>query len=318
MRAAAAIVGAVADPASLRRGEPASGALRAGRGRRPRLQRRPLPVTPRWLAIPSTSMSAGDARRSRRGNCATASRRCCRKSAAMLLASRSSRIGPRIFVICRSPCSTSRPISPAGRPRASFISAPSRSFSRARCDTTGAPACCWTPTASFARGSMRRCAPRSRRERAMNAFERTDPYPDFGPFETDLPRSRALRPRFQAIADVQFRPRRRAPGACAAARRRGRPDRPSVVGGTEAAHRRAIRRSASAFASPACRSTPIHRDFEHYYPRWSQALHAARNCGARARRRRASSVQQDPRAVVQRRVRSCAWACASCDDAPSG
>jgi hypothetical protein len=104
---------------------------------------------------------------------------------------------------------------------------------------------------------------------AMNVFERADPYPDFGPFETELPH--LGRYVLDSKRSLMFNS-----GLVAA-----RPEHAKLLDDaivlTDRLWSAGLRRhTVEQFAFCECFRLggvpiqPIHRDFEHYCPRWSK------------------------------------------------
>ena len=133
---------------------------------------------------------------------------------------------------------------------------------------------------------------------AMNTFEHTDPYPDFGPFETDLPD--LGRYVLDSKQSLMFN------SGLVAARPEHAPLLDDALVLTDRLWSAGLKLHtveqfafANAFASQACRSSRSIA-ISSTIVRAGPSATCGANCGRERRRRRADSVQQDPRAVVQR------------------
>jgi hypothetical protein len=104
---------------------------------------------------------------------------------------------------------------------------------------------------------------------AMNRFERADPYPDFGPFETDLPR--LGRYVLSSKQSLMFN------SGVVAARPEHAPLLDDAVVLTDRLWEAGLRRHTieqfsfcECFRLGGVPIRPIDRNFEHYHPRWSK------------------------------------------------
>ncbi len=102
----------------------------------------------------------------------------------------------------------------------------------------------------------------------MNLFERTDPYPDFGPFETDLPGlGRYV---------LDSKQSRMFNSGLVAARPEHAPLLDDALVLTDRLWSAGLKlhTSSNSRSASVCGAADraIHRDFEHYHPRWSSYM----------------------------------------------